>query len=129
MDKPDKIALIGLEFRGHHGVFPEEARLGARFLVDVEMTLEFSGEDALEKTVNYGVVYQLVSEEVSGKRYKLIETLAQRIAKQLLSAHPLLHEVSVRVHKPHAPLSGIFRDIYVEVTRTRQVEKGDSVGP
>jgi len=23
----------------------------------------------------------------------------------------------VRVHKPHAPIAGIFRDVYAEVTR------------
>ena len=32
-----KIVLQGLVFYAYHGVFEEEARLGARFVVDVEL--------------------------------------------------------------------------------------------
>ncbi len=116
----DKIALMGLEFHGFHGVHKEEAKLGARFVVDVEIGLELAGiGDELAKTVDYGKVYALVAETLSAHRYYLIEALANRIAEQVLARFLLIQELTVRVHKPHAPLRGVFRDVYAEVHRRR----------
>ena len=115
----DKIVLSGLEFHGFHGVFPEEASFGARFIVDVELRLSLPGEDDLQQTVDYSQVYALVKNEVTENRYQLIEALASTTARRILDAHPRVEQITVRVHKPHAPLAGVVRDVYVEVTRDR----------
>lgn len=116
----DKIALTGLEFFGRHGVQAEETKLGARFVIDVEMFLSLEGiTDRLEDTVDYSAVYELISQVVTANRYYLIEVLANHIAQQLLEKQPRIQRLVVRVHKPHAPLKGIFRDVYTEVTRER----------
>lgn len=115
----DKIVLSGLEFYARHGVFDEENTLGARFVVDIELSLPLSEEDVLSQTVDYGEVYDLVRSVMQGERYKLIEALAHRIAAQLLRDQPLVQALTVRVHKPHAPLPGVVRDVYAEVTRHR----------
>lgn len=115
----DRIVLEGLEFHGYHGVFPEESAFGARFVVDVEMSLPLPGEDRLEATVDYSAVFELVREEVTARRYRLIESLAGRIAARVLATQPLVGRVTVRVHKPHAPLPGVLRDVFVEVVRDR----------
>ena len=116
----DRIVLSGLEFYGHHGVHPEEARLGARFTVDVEMGLELRNvEDDVSRTVDYSQVYKGVKEMVEGERFGLIEALANRIAESLFANFGALLELTVRVHKPHAPLGGPFHDLYAEVKRTR----------
>lgn len=115
-----RIVLEGLEFYGRHGVRPEEGRLGARFVVDVELWVEFEGRgDHLEETVDYAAVYQVVSEAVTGRRFYLIEALADFLAGTLLERFPRLRGVRVRVHKPHAPIPGVFRDVYAETERTR----------
>ena len=45
-----EIALLGLEFYGRHGVMPEEGRLGARFVVDLWLSVPFEGKgDRLEE--------------------------------------------------------------------------------
>ena len=64
-------------------------------------------------------VFETVKLEVTTKKYNLIETLAENIATRVLLEHPKLELVLVRVHKPFAPIPGIFRDVTVEVTRTR----------
>lgn len=115
----DRIVLSGMEFHAFHGVFPEEARLGARFSVDVEITLQIDGSDALEGTVDYSRVHAFVQETVTGPRFQVIEALAVRLAEGILEAHELAGAVTVRVHKPHAPLPGVVRDIFVEVSRQR----------
>ncbi len=114
-----RMVLRGLEFHGHHGVHPEEGRLGARFVVDVELRLPLPRVDALAQTVDYGRVYQVVAAAVTGTRYKLIEALAHEIAARIVAAESLVEEVTVRVHKPHAPLPGVFEDVFVEVHARR----------
>lgn len=116
----DKIVLTGLEFHARHGVFEAESNLGARFVIDVELSLLLSGRDLLEETVDYAAVYALVQQRVTERRFLLIEALACDLAAELLTAHPTVAEVRVRVHKPHAPLPGIVRDVYAEVTRHRR---------
>ncbi len=115
----DKIVLTGLEFHARHGVFEAESLLGARFVVDLELFLTFSGNDALAETVDYSAVYALVEGRVTRERFLLIEALACDLAAELLASQPLLARVRVRVHKPHAPLPGIVRDVYAEVERER----------
>lgn len=104
-----EIALLGLEFYGRHGVMPEEGRLGARFVVDLWLSVPFEGKgDRLEETVDYAAVYALVEEAVRHRRFYLIEALADHLAEELLKAFPRLQAVRVRVHKPHAPIPGVF---------------------
>ena len=115
----DRIVLSGLEFHGFHGVFPIEGQLGARFIVDVEMYLPLPQEDDLAQTVDYSKVYALIRQHVTERRYKLIEVLANTIANEILANHGHVNKVVARVHKPHAPLPGVVRDVMVEVCRKR----------
>ena len=119
MTKPDRIVLSGMEFHAFHGAHPEEAVLGARFSVDVELGLHVRGRDRLDETVDYSKVYDLVAERVTGTRYQLIEALASDIADRLLADFSTVSVLTVRVHKPGAPLPGIVRDVYVEINRSR----------
>jgi 7,8-dihydroneopterin aldolase/epimerase/oxygenase len=120
MDKAtDRIVLTGLEFHAYHGLFSEEAKLGGRFIIDVEMSVRFPDVVRIEDTVHYGEVYELVKLEVTGTRHDLIETLANNIAAKVLAAQGLVQQLTVRVHKPFAPIPGLFRDVFVEVTRSR----------
>lgn len=117
----DAIRLDGMEFHAYHGVYEEEGKLGARFVVDVELGLRIGGRDILKSTVDYGRVYDIVRRAVTEeKRYRLIEALASRIADTLLGVDELVERVTVRVHKPHAPLPGVVRDVSVEVHRARE---------
>ena len=115
-----RVVLSGLEFHAWHGVYEEESRFGARFVVDAELHWPFAGlKDQLSEAVNYAAVYETVRQEVTEQRYRLIEVLADRLAARLLREYPRLTRVTVRVHKPHAPVPGIFRDVYAELTLER----------
>ncbi|WP_041230922.1 dihydroneopterin aldolase [Deinococcus peraridilitoris] len=116
--RPGKVVLAGLEFHARHGVYEEELRFGARFVVDLDLEWDFTHlSDHIDATVNYALVYESVRHEVTEKHFKLIEMLAERIAARILQEHSRLARVTVRVHKPHAPIPGIFRDVYAEVIR------------
>ncbi len=114
-----RVALHGLTFFGRHGVFEAERELGARFLVDVVMDVDFEGVDRIEATVNYGSVFNEVKGLVEGEPFALIESLADAIADRLMALDRRVHTVTVVVHKPEAPLPGVFEDVTVEVSRHR----------
>lgn len=118
----DAIRLSRMQFYGRHGVFPEENRLGQRFVVSLEMKLDLAEAgrtDDLAHTVDYSAVYELVKSVVEGEPCKLIEALAETIASRVLDAYAKIHEVTVRVVKPHPPFDAIFDGVEVELTRAR----------
>ena len=124
-----KVVLSGMEFHAYHGVYTEEARFGARFVVDAELHWDFAGlSDELDGAINYEQVYAAVEQEVTATRVQLIEVLAANLASRLLREQALLEAVTVRVHKPHAPLPGIVRDVYAELTLDRAETGGGRLG-
>ena len=57
---------------------------------------------------------------VEGPPQQLIESVAERIAQQVLAGHPRVSEVQVAVHKPQVAVSGVVASLGVQVTRSRQ---------
>lgn len=117
----DKIYIQALEFRAYHGVFPEEKKLGQKFIISLELsvsTREAALKNELEKTIHYGLVSERVQEIVLEKSYDLIESLAEKIAETLLLEYPLLQGVKVRVEKPQAPIPLSFETVAVEIYRS-----------
>jgi dihydroneopterin aldolase len=118
----DKIFVNQMEFYGYHGVFPEETRLGQRFIVDLMVLIDLkkAGEsDELEYSVNYGELFQVCKEIVEGKPYKLVEAIAEKIAETVLKKFTLVSEATVKVIKPDPPIPGHYRSVAVEITRRR----------
>lgn len=118
----DRILLTGMRFFGHHGVFPEETRLGQSFVVDVELEADLRRAgltDDLEQTIDYGKVYGTVKEVVEGRPFKLIEAVAESVAQRVLDGFAVTGVV-VRIHKPGAPIPGPFDCVTVEIARRRE---------
>lgn len=114
------IHIKGMAFYAYHGVMPEENVLGQKFFVDADIFLKdaFGNADNLAETVNYADVYSLIKDIVLTERYKLIETLAEKIAAGIIDRFNC-EKVRVEVHKPNAPVPGILEDISVEIMRER----------
>ena len=118
----DRIFLRGMRFMACHGVLPHEREVPQPFEVDVEMGLDLraAGEsDDLDDTVNYAKVYDVVSTVLTVTRKYLIEALAEEIADDLLRDFDSFRWVRVTVHKPAAPIDGIFSDAGVTILRRR----------
>ena len=118
----DRLVLKNMVFYGYHGAFAAEKELGQRFEVDLEMQLDLKPAavaDDLELTVNYVEVYTLVKEVVEEREFGLLETLAETIAGEILSAYTV-EEVVVRVRKPFPPSGGILDYAEVEISRKAQ---------
>lgn len=120
-DGGDRIALRGLRVRGHHGVFPHERRDGQDFVVDVTVWLDLApaaASDDLADTLHYGDLAQRVAAIVGGPPADLIETVAGRVADEVLT-DARVDAVEVTLHKPQAPIPLEFADVAVVVHRTR----------
>lgn len=118
----DKIYFNGMRFYGYHGVYPEENRLGQRFHVDLQLYLDLSlpgKTDDLHDTVNYADAYQIAKRIVEEERYRLIETVAEKIAARLLESFDLVKQVMVRVTKPDPPIPGHYDSVAVEIIRKK----------
>ncbi|MFS8038734.1 dihydroneopterin aldolase [Xanthobacter sp. AM11] len=118
----DRLFLRALPFYARHGVFEAERELGQRFVIDVDCWLDtrpaaWADDQAL--TVSYQQVYEHVAAAVSDDPVHLIETLAERIATRLLDHFEVVEQVRVVVHKPGAPVTGVFGDVGVEIIRRR----------
>lgn len=118
----DKILLRGLRFFGKHGVLDAERRLGQMFHVDVSISADLrqaGASDELAHTVDYARVFGIVRDAVEGKPMKLVESVAERIAAEVLRSQRCAEEVRVRVTKPNVALAGQLDAVGVEISRSR----------
>jgi len=117
----DRIEIIGLRARGHHGVLAAERRDGQDFVVDAVLDVPVAAaaaSDDLARTVDYAALATALAEVVGGEPVDLIETLAERLAAVCL-AQPLVAAVEITVHKPQAPVGLPFEDVRVRIRRSR----------
>lgn len=118
---PDKIILKDMEFYAYHGVLAAEKELGQRFQVTVTLfcSLQQAGSsDLLTAALDYSNIYREVQKIVEGRRFNLLETLAETIAARLLTWG--VRAVQVKVKKMHPPLPGRLGYAAVEITRSRE---------
>jgi dihydroneopterin aldolase len=121
MDFIDEITLTGLRVFGRHGVYEHERRDGQHFIVDTTLYVSAAAaaaSDDVADTVHYGEVAQRIAAIVGGEPVNLLETLAQRIADDLLAEFGV-RMVAVTVHKPGAPIDVEFSDVSVTIRRSR----------
>ncbi|SJZ86652.1 dihydroneopterin aldolase [Selenihalanaerobacter shriftii] len=119
----DYIRLKGLEFYAYHGVLAEEKELGQRFIIDLtlETDLKEAGmTDEVTKTINYAEVYQEVKEIVEDESYDLIETVAEKVANQILDKFVGIERVVIVVKKPEVPIPGVLDWAEVEIERSKK---------
>jgi dihydroneopterin aldolase len=117
----DRLAVMGIEAVGHHGVFDFERREGQVFVVDLVLGLDTraaADTDDLRDTVDYGSLVTKVRRAVETDPVDLIETLAQRIATVCLDDERV-NWTEVTVHKPHAPIEATFTDVALTISRSR----------
>ncbi|MCM3501296.1 dihydroneopterin aldolase [Microbacterium sp. P26] len=121
MDAADRITLTGVRAVGFHGVYPDEKRDGQEFVVDaaLDLSLRRAAEtDDVVDTVHYGELAERLVAVVEGEPVDLIETLAQRLADEVLTDRRV-ETVTITVHKPKAPITVPFGDVSVTITRGR----------
>jgi 7,8-dihydroneopterin aldolase/epimerase/oxygenase len=120
-----KIQIKGLRVYGYHGVLEHERQEGQYFIVDATIKIDAeraSATDDIANTVSYAELAKLISENVRNNPVNLLETLAQRLADEVLfAASPFASKVKITVSKPDAPI-----DLYFETVSVSAKAKRDS---
>ena len=93
------VEVHGLELFGRHGVHEQERRDGQAFLVDVAVRVPEPKRDALEATLDYRRVRDVVRAVNERESFLLLETFAAAVADALVAELQVQH-VAVRVRKP-----------------------------
>ena len=117
----DKIKLSNIVFYAHHGYYKAERELGQRFELDIIVECDVSAAsktDELDNAIDYRKVYSLAKEAFENYKFKLLETVAERIADQILESFKV-NAVVIKVRKPNVPIKGFIDHIEIEIRRSR----------
>lgn len=116
----DTICIRDIEVFAYHGVMKEENALGQKFLITASLSLstrEAGISDDLEKSVNYAEVCRIIKEYAENNTFKLIETLAEGIARLILTGYDIIEAVTVEIKKPWAPVQIPVDTVSVSIKR------------
>jgi dihydroneopterin aldolase len=115
----DQIRISGIHGFGFHGVFPEERREGQRFLADLILFTDLSAAaltDDVNDATDYSKVVPDVKAILEGEPVNLIETLADRVVREIFLKYHRVMSVEVTIYKPEAPVEAA---VAVHIRRDR----------
>jgi 7,8-dihydroneopterin aldolase/epimerase/oxygenase len=113
------IEISGLSLYTRHGVTEAEREVGQRLVLDLRLDVgetDATVTDAIEDTVDYADVCQLVALVAQQRSHKTLERLCSTIADRLLADYEL-EGVWVKATKPEPPIALSVAEVSVEVWR------------
>ena len=119
---PDRLIIRGLELQCVVGVHDWERLMPQRIIVDITLRGDYSAaaeSDDLGDAPDYRTPCIKAAEVAASGEFRLVETLADRIASGALETHPCITSVTVAVHKPLALVGFGNAKATVEATRRR----------
>lgn len=111
-----KIYLKNIRLYAYHGCMDEEEKIGSDYVVNIVVNTDLSlssQTDVLKDTVDYVALHTIVKEEME-IRAKLLEHVAQRIIKRILSQFSSVSKASVKVAKKNPPIGGNVEEVAVK---------------
>ena len=100
----DKVFIRNLEVESIIGIFQWEREVKQLISVDIEMDFDntkAAKSDSIEDALNYKLVGKRVTAYIKGSKYKLVETLAEKISQIILKEFPV-DRVKITLSKPGA---------------------------
>jgi dihydroneopterin aldolase len=118
----DVIELRELRVSAVVGVLSEERDRAQPLAFDIDVALPFeeaSINDDLTETTNYADVLQIATKVASEGAFLLLETLAYRVAREILAYDEWISSVTVAVRKLHPPVAEDVATVGVRCTVAR----------
>ena len=115
------IIIKGLEIDACHGVNSDEKINSQKWIVNAFLNVDISKAsvlDDLNYTINYAKVSKYIVSFFKNNCFNLIETLADRLASELLINFELIHGIKLEVRKPNAPMNQTFDYVGVSVEKS-----------
>lgn len=120
----DEIKIDNLVVFANHGVFPEETRLGQKFLLSMTLYVDAQSagySDNLNHSVNYGDVSQFSVQWMQKNTFALIEAAAEQLCNAILERYPLVKGLTLELKKPWAPVGLPLDSVSVKISRFRHI--------
>lgn len=118
----DVLRLNEIQVFAYHGNKPEEKEKGQLFLISAEIRSDLRKAcltDNLKDTIDFDLVYKIVSETVKQTNYNLLEALGEEICLRILKVFPAV-EVTLSIKKPDPPIDGKLNFVEVILNRNSQ---------
>jgi FolB domain-containing protein len=103
----DVIELRELRCSAVVGVLPEERERAQPLVFDIDMARPFdeaAARDDISATTNYAAVLTLVVKVATDGKFLLLETLARRVAEEILALDGAVTSATVAVRKVRPPV-------------------------
>lgn len=130
----DRIKITDLEVFANHGVFPEENKLGQKFLVSAVLytdTRKAGKTDDLTASIHYGEVSAFITKYMKEHTYQLLERVAETLAEEMLKSISGLCKIDLEIKKPWAPVGLPLKTVSVKISRewhTTYIALGSNIG-
>lgn len=114
------IEIDNLTVYAYHGVFPDENKKGQNFKITARLYLDMeqaARTDNLSYSADYGSICQYINKLMNKKTFRLIESAADYVAREVLLAFPDIERLELKLSKPYAPVELPFDDISVNITK------------
>ena len=118
----DKIIIKGIRFHGYHGVPEAERQVGGHYEIDAILSypLDSAGRtDALENTIDYASVINLIVDIGTQRSFQLIEALAEATATEILQQFPI-DTVHLTIKKLNPPIEQPIAYFAVDICRSKE---------
>lgn len=118
----DVIELRELRVQAVVGVLEEERGRAQPLALDIDVARPFEGaslHDDLAETTNYADVLQIATRVATEGAFLLLETLAYRVAREILRYDEEISAVTVAVRKLRPPVAEDVATVGVRCTVTR----------
>ena len=130
----DQIKITDLEVFANHGVFPEENKLGQKFLISAVLytdTRKAGKTDDLTASIHYGEVSAFITKYMKEHTYQLLERVTETLAEEMLKSISGLCKIDLEIKKPWAPVGLPLKTVSVKISRewhTTYIALGSNIG-
>ncbi|MBN2461595.1 MAG: dihydroneopterin aldolase [Candidatus Cloacimonetes bacterium] len=117
-----KINLHEMVFYGHHGVHPEERKLGQRFIVNFSYETDPVHDREIkhfDDTVDYTQVFDIIKGVIENREFYLLESCTNAILDTIMTTFPKIIRAVIRIKKPSVPIKGSLDSVEVQMERIR----------
>lgn len=134
MTEFSEIKIEELNVYAYHGVYPDENEKGQNFYVNATLfqdTQRAGESDDLDLSTDYGEICVFITRWMTGHTFKLIESVAEQLARDILYEFPLVNSIELEIRKPEAPIPLPFGSVSVNIKRgwhTAYIAIGSNMG-
>ena len=117
--RKSRILIEDLKIFAKHGVLQEENVVGTYYLVNLEIEANIwkaSQTDALEDTINYAKINEIIHQEMAIPS-KLLEHVIGRIFSKLEQNFPQITAMKIKLTKVNPPMKGEMKGVSIEMEK------------